>query len=552
MGETPLHTAMRHIHAQPKPPSDLRKDLAPALEKIILKALANCPGARHQSAQALPDDLLSIVGSLPDAQSVPGAIMLGVSRLGSASAKGRASAATEPPPDTNARVGDASVGAMAETELVINADPRMVHGALGAGKLGSVRLSTGPASQPATTAPSADVPPPRPVPTEPQRIPPAAEAVRTETTDSGAVEPRTRQRAQTASPLTPRIGTPPVAAPRRPPSTGKTPIGPGKLPPPPKLDVATQPLAASALRPPSEPPTGEHHKAATADTMLPPEVPAPHAPRIPRPTETGLTPTSQIARDRIGAIEEGAVDAKSPPLEEDEEPRTFVRAPPESTRAFGDYPDAAGPTPVQPTNTGYDVPADDEKRTHNNTLVMEEMQAPTPASPSPAPSAAAPAVILAGAAAASVVAPGTQLRPSIPRTLDAPVEPAARAHLDAAYDQGIRGGQLMSSAVMSQPMPSAPVPLHMSGVMNAVPAPMPLKATARMPFGAQLGSPYPQGARPMQAEIETIASGARAVRRPQGVRGKLEEFSGTALLLLGVAVGLFLALIGLLVVVLMK
>jgi len=65
-GETPLHTAMRHIHAQPRRPSELREDLHPTLEKIILKALAKWPGERHQSAEALRDDLMAVLAELPD------------------------------------------------------------------------------------------------------------------------------------------------------------------------------------------------------------------------------------------------------------------------------------------------------------------------------------------------------------------------------------------------------------------------------------------------------------------------------------------------------
>jgi serine/threonine protein kinase len=51
-GETPLHTAMRHIHAPPRPPSELRAELDPALEATVLKALAKSTGDRHQSAES--------------------------------------------------------------------------------------------------------------------------------------------------------------------------------------------------------------------------------------------------------------------------------------------------------------------------------------------------------------------------------------------------------------------------------------------------------------------------------------------------------------------
>ncbi len=65
-GETPLHTAMRHIHAQPRPPSELRRDLDPSFERVILKALAKWPGERQQTAEQLRDELLDTVPGLPD------------------------------------------------------------------------------------------------------------------------------------------------------------------------------------------------------------------------------------------------------------------------------------------------------------------------------------------------------------------------------------------------------------------------------------------------------------------------------------------------------
>jgi serine/threonine protein kinase len=64
-GETPLHTAMRHIHAPPRPPSELRGDLDPALEATVLKALAKSTGDRHQSARELSRELRSIAARLP-------------------------------------------------------------------------------------------------------------------------------------------------------------------------------------------------------------------------------------------------------------------------------------------------------------------------------------------------------------------------------------------------------------------------------------------------------------------------------------------------------
>lgn len=73
MGETPLHTAMRHIHAPPRPPSEVRAGLAPALERIVLKALSKLPTDRQQSAEELRQELLAVVDGLPDRDRVLGA-----------------------------------------------------------------------------------------------------------------------------------------------------------------------------------------------------------------------------------------------------------------------------------------------------------------------------------------------------------------------------------------------------------------------------------------------------------------------------------------------
>ncbi len=65
-GETPLHTAMRHIHAQPRNPAELRRGLAPAIERTILKALAKWPGERQQTAEQLREELYAAFPTLPD------------------------------------------------------------------------------------------------------------------------------------------------------------------------------------------------------------------------------------------------------------------------------------------------------------------------------------------------------------------------------------------------------------------------------------------------------------------------------------------------------
>jgi len=63
LGETPLHTAMRHIHAAATPPRELRPDLAESFERIIMKALSKTPDDRQQSAREVENALLAELGA---------------------------------------------------------------------------------------------------------------------------------------------------------------------------------------------------------------------------------------------------------------------------------------------------------------------------------------------------------------------------------------------------------------------------------------------------------------------------------------------------------
>ena len=72
LGETPLHTAMRHIHAPPRPPSEIRPGLHKGLERVVLKALSKWPAERQQSAEQLREELTALLGSLPDREQFLG------------------------------------------------------------------------------------------------------------------------------------------------------------------------------------------------------------------------------------------------------------------------------------------------------------------------------------------------------------------------------------------------------------------------------------------------------------------------------------------------
>ncbi len=68
--EDPLEVAMQHMSASPRPPRELRPEISPELEAVILKALAKEPGERYQSgaelAQALDQALQIAVAPQPE------------------------------------------------------------------------------------------------------------------------------------------------------------------------------------------------------------------------------------------------------------------------------------------------------------------------------------------------------------------------------------------------------------------------------------------------------------------------------------------------------
>jgi eukaryotic-like serine/threonine-protein kinase len=64
-GDTPVEIAMKHLSATPKPPSELRKDIPPELDMIVLRALAKDPDARYQSADEMEGDLDRVARGVP-------------------------------------------------------------------------------------------------------------------------------------------------------------------------------------------------------------------------------------------------------------------------------------------------------------------------------------------------------------------------------------------------------------------------------------------------------------------------------------------------------
>src|SRR4030067_347161 len=50
-GDGPLAVISQHLHTQPRPPAELRPDLPPGLEQVILRLLAKLPEERYASPQ---------------------------------------------------------------------------------------------------------------------------------------------------------------------------------------------------------------------------------------------------------------------------------------------------------------------------------------------------------------------------------------------------------------------------------------------------------------------------------------------------------------------
>jgi len=75
-GQTPEELLAQHVHAPPIPPRRWRHDIPPALERVVLRALAKDPSARYRSAEAMAAALRSASTTeprnpLPAVQAMP-------------------------------------------------------------------------------------------------------------------------------------------------------------------------------------------------------------------------------------------------------------------------------------------------------------------------------------------------------------------------------------------------------------------------------------------------------------------------------------------------
>ncbi|MDO8962888.1 MAG: Stk1 family PASTA domain-containing Ser/Thr kinase [Coriobacteriia bacterium] len=64
-GDTPVSVALKHVNDAPVPPRQLRPEIPPALEAVILKAMTKDPAHRYRSADEMRDDLLRVAAGRP-------------------------------------------------------------------------------------------------------------------------------------------------------------------------------------------------------------------------------------------------------------------------------------------------------------------------------------------------------------------------------------------------------------------------------------------------------------------------------------------------------
>ena len=64
-GETPIEIAMKHLNEIPRPPSDLRPEIPPELDQIVLRSLAKDAHERYEAAEEFSADLDRVEAGLP-------------------------------------------------------------------------------------------------------------------------------------------------------------------------------------------------------------------------------------------------------------------------------------------------------------------------------------------------------------------------------------------------------------------------------------------------------------------------------------------------------
>jgi serine/threonine-protein kinase len=64
-GDSPVAVAYQHVREDPVPPSQLNADISPAIDSIVLKAMAKNPANRYQSAAEMRDDIERALSGIP-------------------------------------------------------------------------------------------------------------------------------------------------------------------------------------------------------------------------------------------------------------------------------------------------------------------------------------------------------------------------------------------------------------------------------------------------------------------------------------------------------
>ncbi|MGH3059648.1 MAG: Stk1 family PASTA domain-containing Ser/Thr kinase [Gaiellaceae bacterium] len=64
-GDSAIEIAMKHVNELPRPPSNLRAEIPPELDQIVLRALAKEPEDRYQTAEEFIEDLERVEAGLP-------------------------------------------------------------------------------------------------------------------------------------------------------------------------------------------------------------------------------------------------------------------------------------------------------------------------------------------------------------------------------------------------------------------------------------------------------------------------------------------------------
>jgi len=65
VGDSPVSVAYQHVREQPVPPSRIDPELTPAMDTVVLTALAKEPSQRYQNAEAMRDDVQRLLDGKP-------------------------------------------------------------------------------------------------------------------------------------------------------------------------------------------------------------------------------------------------------------------------------------------------------------------------------------------------------------------------------------------------------------------------------------------------------------------------------------------------------